>query len=88
MFVASISHSPPTPLLVVMIEKKSWRADMFQKAKEVESLEARIKHSALLQSEASQKAECYLSERNELEAEVVDLALQVNRRYVLCLHSL
>ena len=55
-----------------MVEKKTWRTDMFQKIKEVESLESNVKRSNTLRSEISQIAEQYLSERKELEAKVAD----------------
>ena len=45
---------------------------MFQKIKEVESLESNVKRSNTLRSEISQIAEQYLSEGKELEAKVAD----------------
>lgn len=60
-----------------MAEKKDWKTDMFQKTKDIETLQSNAKRSNTLQSEASQRAEQYLTERKELEAEVTDLGAQV-----------
>ena len=70
-----------------MAEKKDWKTDMFQKTKDIETLQANAKRSYTLQSEASQRAEQYLAERKELEAEVTDLGAQVCR-YMIILDSL
>ena len=70
-----------------MAEKKDWKTDMFQKTKDIETLQANAKRSNTLQSEASQRAEQYLTERKELEAEVMDLGAQVCR-YMIILDSL
>mmetsp|Transcript_21452 Transcript_21452/g.44857 ORF Transcript_21452/g.44857 Transcript_21452/m.44857 type:complete len:389 (-) Transcript_21452:3231-4397(-) len=63
---------------LMIIEKKTWKTDMFQKTKEIETLEANAKRSITLRSEISQKAELYLAERKGLEVEVIDLGSQMS----------
>ena len=60
-----------------MIEKRNWKTDMFQKTKDIESLEANAKRSSTQLAEMSQRLELCLAERTALEAEATDLGSQV-----------
>ena len=51
--------------------------ELAQKTKEVESLQASAKRANSCRTDIAQKAEQYLSERNDLELEVTDLVTQV-----------
>ena len=51
--------------------------ELSQKMKEVESLQASAKRASSCRADITQKAEQYLSERNDLEVEVTDLVTQV-----------
>ena len=64
-------------LHTVMIEKRNWKNDIFQKEKDIESLEVNVKRSSTQLSEISQRLELCLAERSELEKEVKDLGSQV-----------
>ena len=59
------------------MEKKTWKMELAQKTKEVESLEANAKCANSCHAVIAQQAEQYLSERNDLELEVTDLVTQV-----------
>ncbi len=61
------------------MEKKTWKAELSQKMKEIESLQASAKRSNSCRFDVTQKAEQYLAERNDLELEVADLGKQVRR---------
>jgi hypothetical protein len=62
-----------------MMEKKTWKAELSQKMKEIESLQACAKRSNSCRSDVTLKAEQYLAERNDLVVEVADLGKQVRR---------
>ncbi|KAL7531451.1 hypothetical protein ACHAWF_003774 [Thalassiosira exigua] len=62
----------------LMMEKKTWKSDMNRNAKQIENLEDKAAKASSLQSETSLKAEQYLSERKELEIEVIDLGSQMS----------
>ena len=59
------------------MDKKTWKMELAQKTKEVESLQASAKRANSCRADIAQKAEQYLSERNDLELEVTDLVTQV-----------
>ena len=78
--VSDDKHKPDCVALhydTVMMEKKTWKMELSQKMKEVESLQASAKRASSCRADITQKAEQYLSERNDLEVEVTDLVTQV-----------
>ena len=58
----------------VMIEKRTWKTDSFQKTKDNETLENQVKRL----SETTQQLECERAIRSELESEVTDLTTQLS----------
>ena len=62
----------------VMIEKRTWKTDSFQKTKDNESLENQVKRANTQRSETSQQLECERAIRSKLESEVTDLTAQLS----------
>ena len=62
----------------VMIEKRTWKTDSFQKTKDNESLENQVKRANTQRSETSQQLECERAIRSKLESEVTDLTVQLS----------